>query len=232
MIDNIRSFGDSFIFGCDLNDCNDSDLWKEWGKNYSQLTWPALISKQLELTYHSSAMGGVGNQFIAEHVIASSELADAQNMLFVINWTWIDRFDYFRNNDFSLQQHIRPGDDSEISKFYYKNLHSDINDKFRNLCWIATAHQCLKDRGIKFISTIMDKLLLEAPAEDLPHIPSLQNKISKDISWFQNNQTFLEWSRANNYPESQGWHPLEQAHEEAAKYWQPIYEKAINTHIT
>jgi len=112
------------------------------------------------------------------------------------------------------------------------NLHSELNDKFRNLCWISTAHQSLKDQGIKFISTIMDKLLLEPPIEDLPHIPSLQNKISKDISWFPKNQTFLEWSRANGYPESDNWHPLEQAHEEAAKIWLPIYEKEISKHIT
>lgn len=229
-IDNIRSFGDSFMFGSDLNDCKDFGQRVEWGIDYSQLTWPALIAKQLNLTYYSSALGGVGNQYIAEHVIASSGLLNVQSMLFVINWTWIDRVDYYESNDFTLQRHIRPSDDSEISKFYYKNLHSELNDKFRNLCWMATAHQCLKNQGIKFVSTIMDPLLLDQRWNINPAIMNIQNGIKEYITWFPNNQTFLEWSRANGYPESDLWHPLEEAHEAAAKYWLPIYRQAINTH--
>jgi hypothetical protein len=34
-------------------------------------------------------------------------------------------------------------------------------------------------------------------------------------------QTFLVWSRAQGYPESDRWHPLEQAHAQAADYWLP-----------
>jgi len=76
--------------------------------------------------------------------------------------------------------------------------------------------------------TYMDKLLVD----NSEGIENLRASVSKKLRTFPNDQTFLEWSRANGYPESEGWHPLEQAHEEAAKIWQPIYEKLINTHIT
>lgn len=231
MIKTIDSFGDSFMFGCDLSDCTSPDQWWNFETGCSQLTWPALVAKSLDLSYHSCSKGGVGNQFIAEYVIASSVRDDAKDRLFIINWTWINRFDY-HTHDYTFKT-LRPSE-SELDtvNFYYKNLHSEISDKFRNLCWISTAHQCLKDQGIKFISTIMDPLLLEETKIPMPHISKLQNKVSKDISWFPNNQTFLGWSRSNGYPESDNWHPLEQAHEEAAKIWRPIYENAINTHIT
>jgi len=216
MIDRIYSFGDSFMYGADLSDATNEV------RGYSRLTWPALVAKNLKLNYVSWAESGRGNQSIAFNIFKHAN-PDALN---IINWTWIDRFDYnFTSNGWS--DTIRPNGD-ELSKFYYKHIHTEFDDKIRNLTIIYSAISYLESNNMPYIMTYMDKLMLEKNVSIL----NLQKNVVNKLQNFPDNQTFLEWSRANNYPESQGWHPLEQAHEEAAKYWQPIYEKAINTHIT
>lgn len=217
MIDKIISFGDSFMYGSDLPDCDGTGIDK-----FSKLTWPALCAKKLELDYDCHAIGSIGNQIISNLVVAEK----CTNALVIINWSWIDRYDYVDAND--KLNTLLPGQDTELSNFYYKNLHNEATDRFRNLCWVFTAHQYLNKLKIPFISSIMDTLLI-SNTYDTKNIKDL---VQKDISWFPNDQTFLEWSRSNGYPESENWHPLEQAHQEAAKIWLPVYEKTINTYIT
>jgi len=220
MIDKIISFGDSFLFGSDLSD---SDNWMK----YSQLTWPALIAKKLNLEYDCRARGGSGNQSISKTILNFANCSS----LVIINWSWIDRFDYDEDS-LGWPTTIRPGSDDHISKFFYKELHTEEDDKFRSLSYIYTAHQYLRNQNIPFISTYMDQLLLDQKWNISSGMIKLQDQVKKDLQTFPNNQTFLEWSRANNHPESDNWHPSEQAHQEAAKFWLPVYERTINTYIT
>ena len=221
MIDRIQAFGDSFIYGTDLSDCKNK---QGIGGEHSLLTWPALISKKLNLTYECYAEAGRGNSSILANVLAHSK----KNSLIVINWSWIDRFDH-HFSDFIWPEVISP-DDSELSRYYYKNIHTELDDKFRNLTMIYATQQYLKSKGCSFISTFMDKLILDNKFHSPKFVSILQKQIKKDLKTFPKGQTFLEWSRANNYSESEGWHPLERAHEKAAEYWLPIYQQAINTH--
>ena len=228
MIDKIISFGDSFIYGSDLLDCDE--------QQYSKSTWPALCAKELGLDYECYAQGARGNQFISLEVIAQQ----CTNALVIINWSWIDRFDYFSMESISdsdttsdpnlpvpMTQTVLPGIDNKLSEFYYKNFHTEFGDIFRNLSTIYATHSYLKQKNIPFISSIMDTLLTDNPWNQAIVIPNMQDLIRKDISWFPGNQTFLEWSRANEYAESNGWHPLEEAHQEAAKIWLPIYKRKL-----
>ena len=216
MIDKIVSFGDSFIYGSDLSDCDDNQ--------YSQLTWPALCAKELGLDYECHAQGARGNHYISLLAIAKS----CTNALVIINWSWIDRFDYFSMENKPKIMTVLPGLDNELSKFYYKNFHSEFGDIFRSLSAIHATHSYLKEQNIPFVSSIMDKLLVTDMWNHAPGIVNLQEVIQKDISWFPKQQTFLEWSRSNGYPESKGWHPLEQAHTEAVKVWLPTYKSMIS----
>jgi len=232
MIDKIISFGDSFMYGSDLADCDGTGFGN--GK-FSKLTWPALCAKELGLDYECYAQGAKGNQFISFQAIAQQ----FTNALVIINWSWIDRFDYFSmdsvpENSFPVPRlhTVLPGTATELSEFYYKNLHTEFGDLFRNSLFVHATHSYLKVQNIPFISSIMDTLLIDNTWKRDSAITNMQDLIRKDISWFPNNQTFLEWSRSNGYPESKGWHPLEQAHREAAKIWLPIYKEAINTYIT
>jgi len=229
MIDKIISFGDSFTYGTDLSD---SDQEK-----YSTRTWPALVAQALDLEYECHAVGGVGNRFISDQTIAYSN----HTSLSIVNWTWIDRFDYIEFDDEGVNhiRTLRPSDTSPAAEFYYKNLHDQQTDKFQTLSLAWSTINWLRHQKIPYVMTILDQLLLEdewGVAKDTrykrPAISNLQECVSRDLSWFPENQTFLEWSRDNNYPESDTWHPLEQAHEEAAKIMLPIVKRAINTYIT
>jgi hypothetical protein len=223
MIDSIQTFGDSFLFGADLKDCKDKigDVGE-----HSVLTWPALIAKRLNLKYECHAESGRGNYAITFKIFQHA----SRNSLNIINWTWIDRFDHhFRC--VGWPDTIRPNDD-EVSSFYYKNIHTEFDDKFKNLLAIHSVSEYLRNNKFPFIMTYMDHLLLNVEYNTGVVIIKLQEMIKKNLKTFPNNQTFLEWSCANNYPESDNWHPLEQAHEEAAKIWLPIYEKEISKHIT
>ena len=215
MIDRLLSFGDSFIFGSDLADSDNK-------MKYSKSTWPALCAKELGLKHRCWAHAGCGNSNIAQNIVAYSR----PNALVVINWSWIDRFDY-QTSRWAWSETVRP-DGDEISEFYYKNIHTDLDDKFRSLSLIHSTHEYLKNNNIKFISTYMDHLVLDRKWHCPPFVSNLQRVVRKDLQTFPKKQTFLEWSRSNGYPESKGWHPLEQAHAEAVKVWLPTYKSMIS----
>ena len=223
MPDSILSFGDSFTYGTDLADCQGSNAI---GQGHSNLTWPALVASRLELGYQCWAIGGSGNQHIASLVMNDS----SPDSLSLINWTWIDRFDYYtRDND---PDTLRPAEDTELERFYYRHLHSEINDRIRSLQLIYATIAWLREHNIAFIMTIMDRLLLDTKWNTNTAIRRLQESISTHITWFPGQLTFLEWSRANAYPESDAWHPLEEAHAQAADIMLPKVQHEINTHIT
>ena len=227
MIDKIQAFGDSFVYGTDLPDCRAPvEINEKIVYSPSNLTWQALAAKELGLEYGCRADGGFGNQFIASRIFQHAK----KGSLVMVNWSWIDRFDYM--TDENQARTLRPGEDTELERFYYKNLHSEMFDKFRNLVTIWASITWLRERNIPFIMTIMDQLLLDDQWHVVPSMVDMQNEIRKYLTWFPENRTFLEWSRANGYPESEGWHPLEEAHAQAAEIMLPIIKSKINTYIT
>ena len=122
---NLKSFGCSFIFGSELSDES---------SRFSQLTWPAHLAHHLTRTYECYAHPGAGNLQILERILNQSAVSDSSD-LFVIGWTWIDRFDYY-DADYNPTEKITPWstimpiDESDIAKVYYKELHSEYRDKF------------------------------------------------------------------------------------------------------
>lgn len=211
----VKSFGCSFIFGNELSDDGRDGPWA----TASNLTWPAHLARELGHTYECHARAGSGNLQIAEQVLlqaASSTSAD----LFVIGWTWIDRFDYFDAND-THRRHpwytIMPIDDNAVAKTYYRHLHSEYRDKLTNLIYINTALNQLQKQQIPFLMTYMDYLLFDQTWHSNPATTSLQQQLQPCMTDFEG-KNFLDWSRQHNYAVSERWHPLEQAHESAAKY--------------
>jgi hypothetical protein len=225
----LGAFGDSFLFGSDLPDIQDYDsvVW-----HYpSKLTYPALIAKQLQLEYYCTALPAQGNKVIADDIIRAVQY-HCDNMFYIINWTWIDRFEYIgegRVGNCEGWNSLLPGQETQHSNFYYKNFYSDSDSKLSNLMYINTALQALLDNKCKFIMTYMDHLLFDKTWHCTTSIDYLQNKIQKYTTLYDS-KTFLEWSRENQYPESRHWHPLEQAHKEASEHWLPKVRTLLNTH--
>jgi hypothetical protein len=146
-------------------------------------------------------------------VQAASETEDS---LYVIGWTWIDRFDYVHPVD-NLWHTIMPVNKDSVAKHYYRDLHSQYRDKLTTLIHIKTAVDILTQRGIPFVMTNMDELIWEPEIFAADAIKGLQDHVRPYFKYFEN-KTFLDWSRARGFEISAAWHPLEPAHVAAAEY--------------
>jgi len=203
----LKSFGCSFIYGTELVDPSNN-------------TWPAHLAGRLNYNYKCYAKPGAGNLQILEQILNQASNKDDYD-LFVIGWTWIDRFDYYNADqtgefwkDWST---IMPVDTDTLAKTYYRDLHSEYRDKFTCLSYIKLAIDTLNQKRIPFIMTYMDSLLFDQQWHTTPAVLDLQQYVKPHMTTF-NGKSFLEWSRTNNYPISNAWHPLEEAHLAAADY--------------
>lgn len=206
----LKSFGCSFVYGSELADV--AGLNPGTNPPASRLTWPALLAAQQGYEYQSWARPGVGNLYILESILNQASSVEPQ--LFVICWTWIDRFDFVGSGD--QWQTLTPGCDSDLANHYYRNLHSQYRDKFTTLCAIKLTIDTLKQQGHPFIMTAMDDLIMEADYHTSPAVIDLQDFVRPHITWF-GNQTFLEWSKSNQFPISPLLHPGAEAHSAAAE---------------
>lgn len=212
----LKSFGCSFIFGSDLaDDGADKDY-----AQYSSLTWPALLAQDLGYTYNCYARAGSGNLRIMEKTL--SQAATDDHDLYVIGWSWIDRFDHVLSepdlaspNEIPNWQTVLPSDHSDVANTYYKKLHSQLRDKLTTLMCIKLTIDTLKQKQCPFIMTYMDELIFEKTWHTTPAILDMQEYIRPYMKEF-NGQSFLEWSKSNGFEISKTSHPLETAHRAAA----------------
>jgi hypothetical protein len=216
----IISFGCSITFGTDLPDSNPMGEFP----TSSQLTWPALVAKNLGLPYETWAKGGSGNLSILDRLL--NYLYYNSNDIFLINWTFIDRFDYSDPNGHHFDKGhndyltIRPGDSDQKNDFYFRNLHSEFRDKLTNLIYIKTAVNALRSEKARFIMTAIDDLLWCQKWHAPPHMVKLQNEISPDITNFEG-RNFLDWSNHRGFEISNTGHPLGEAHQSACEIIMP-----------
>jgi len=220
----IKSFGCSFIFGSDLAD-DGRDLPIATPSNN---TWPALLARHLNYDYKCYARPGAGNLQILEQILNQVDASDSGD-LFVIGWTWIDRFDYYEANYNPQKKRspwitIMPIDKDPLAATYYKHLHSEYRDKLVTLTNIKLAIDTLNQKSIPFVMTYMDKLMYDQQWHITPAVKTLQEHTQPCMTQFDG-LSFLEWSRQHKFAVSDTWHPLEQAHSAAADYMIKIFDK-------
>ena len=220
----LKSFGCSFIFGSDLADDGRHGSFA----TPSQLTWPAHLARHMSRDYECYARPGSGNLQILERMLNQASISSSGD-LFVIGWTWIDRFDYYDSNYDPATKRtpwstVMPVDENPVAKTYYKHLHSEYRDKFSCLSCIKLAIDTLDQRGIPFVMTYMDELLFDQRWHTTPAVLDLQAYIKPHMTTFEG-QSFLEWSHTNNYPISGVWHPLEAAHAAAGELMIKVFDK-------
>jgi hypothetical protein len=214
----LKSFGCSFIFGSDLSD----DGRYGGHATYSLYSWPAVLSRKLELKYSCYARPGSGNLRILERVL--TQAACNEKDLFIIGWSYIDRFDYTDHSD--TWETVLPGNNTDQSRSYYRDFHSQFKDKLTSLVYIKTAIDVLSDKQIPFVMTYMDPLLFEKEWHTTPAVTDLQDQILPYMNTF-NGQTFLEWSYDNDFEISSNKHPLEPAHRAAADLLLPMVREKL-----
>ena len=214
----LKSFGCSFIYGTDLADDGRGLLTSK----PSQLTWPSLLAQDLNFDYNCYARPGAGNLRTLDKIL--TQVDDPNPAIFVIGWTWIDRFDYTTKitspavwadviGD-EVWKTVMPVDTDTVAKNYYRDLHSQHRDKLTNLIYIKTAIDVLTEKNIPFIMTYMDCLLFETSWQYTTAIKELQDYVLPYMTKFDG-KTFLEYSKEKGFPISETLHPLEPAHQAA-----------------
>lgn len=210
----LKSFGCSFIFGTDLHDDGSGSDYAK----FSNFTYPALIAQALGYSYECYARAGAGNLQILQKLIDEISKKDAD--LYIINWTWIDRFSYIDENQRHDRnplgwQTIMPVGNDKATEFYYRNLHSELRDKLTSLVFIKTAVDSLLQNNCAFVMTSTDSLLLDQRWNITPGMQDIQKYISPYFSSF-GGMSFLDWAKQQGFKISDTLHPLEDAHRAAA----------------
>ena len=223
----IRSYGCSFIFGTDLADDGRNGPYA----TPSNFTWPALTAAKLQQPYVCRAKGGAGNLQILDCILRDA--ACNEQSLFLIGWSYCDRFDYGDLDTSSTTKDyttICPITNSPEAKTYYKNFHSEFRDKFTTLINIKVAIDILKEKKCPFVMTCMDSSLIFDQNWHVPlSIIELQNQVRPYITDFDG-KNFLHWSQDNKFDISKTSHPLEHAHQAASEYLWPHAQSALKNY--
>jgi hypothetical protein len=225
----LYSFGCSLTFGTDLKDDGHGLQFAR----PSNFTWPALVAQQRGWNYECQAVGGTGNLCIVDRLL--KHLYYHPDEFYIINWTFIDRFDYSDpngshfNNGLRDYISLRPNetDNNGVAGYYFKYLHSEYRDKITNLIYIKTALDMLKAKNVKFIMTSIDDLLFCDRWHAPPHVIDMQQEIRPYITSFEN-RNFLDWSQHRDFEISATGHPLEAAHAAAAELVQPSIDAILH----
>jgi hypothetical protein len=224
---NLIAFGDSFTWGSELSDEfileNNSELnsvlIERYGKlpnKHSKLTWCSLLSDSLNKNYICHARPGSSNQSILRSFLSNADSITPDDLI-VINWTWINRWDFF-DFDNDEWETIRPlSTETKKSKFYFKHIHSELWDKLESLKSINIVLSYLKEHNINFLMTCVDSLLIDDEWHSPQYIQELQKPLLGNLQWFDN-CGFYDWSINNNYGISDKYHPLDDAHKGAFEY--------------
>jgi hypothetical protein len=224
------SFGCSLTRGTDLSDINTASFEDISLLSASLLTWPALVAQRLNSEYRCFALGGAGNLCIADRVL--HHMPHYPDDLFIINWSFIDRFDYsdpqgrhFGNGSLDYKS-LTPGSSEEVAQYYYRHLHSEFRDKITSLMYMKTVLDALISNKRKFLMTSVDPVLFCERWHCPPHVMQLQQSLRPHIVNFEG-KNFLDWARHRGFEISSSGHPLEQAHAAAAELMLPVAQSLV-----
>jgi hypothetical protein len=229
MRNKIVSFGDSFIFGTELQDnaCGNE-------------AWPGLAARRLGVDYKTFAVPGCGNENITQQIFTYFAENPADNVVAVINWTWGARWDFYIAGSerwVTLGQTCVPSklshlvDDNEaqrIIKFYQDYPgNSSTWEKFRSLQTVYSAQQYLESLNVPCVQTYMDYEIWDQRWYSNAYIQNLQSLTQSNLLDFEG-KNFLDWSRDREFEVTEpGWHPLEEAHVAACELWVDVYAQKL-----
>lgn len=223
------SFGDSFTWGSDMKDTLTADEWRAQPKawrdlsenqfinTYSRNTWNAKLARTLGLDYICYAEQGCSNQSIVRQFFKYAPSFRSDDLINV-NFTWRDRYDFYdvlTNNWVT----VRPTgtEENRFHELYYKHIHGTVWDQVESLKSINLILCYLKFHRISYCITCIDDLIYTDPFHVDALITTLREESAKEIRWFDGLGLY-EWSKQNNFPVSEMWHPLEEAHDAAFEH--------------
>lgn len=216
----LKSFGCSFISGDELPDHHVRfDNTGIIDVRHSQLTFPALLAKHLDMEYECHAEGASGNLRIMRNVILETQ-RDPEPAFYVVQWSMIERYDYTLYADWPIGswKTIMAQSTGDDAQAYYRHLHSEYRDKLTTLININTAIDLLSSLNYRFLMTYTDGLMFCQKWNKDPVIMYFQNKVQKHLRSFGTehyyHDSWYNWCLRNQWPRGPGGHPLELAHQE------------------
>lgn len=153
----IVAFGDSFIFGSEIED-----------NTTGAMGWPGLAAQDLATDFCSCAQPGCGNTRILQQILQYFTSHATGDTLAVVNWTWALRWDILLDNhDHWIT--VGPtctkeklgadlGKDAELTLRLYEELVSSrpYQSVFNTLQCMVVALHFFQTHQIPFIQTYMD----------------------------------------------------------------------------
>ena len=234
-VNKIVSFGDSFIYGYEMTN-----------NDYGEKSWPGIAAEQLDLDFERRAIPGCSNESITRQILDYYSYTKNRHHLAVINWTWIHRWEFHNqhipvnitstrwgsigidgvvNSDLWVS-----GEEAECFWRIYKKYMTvdELWSKHQTLQTVAAVVHFLERHSIPYVQTYMDKLMFDTKWHAPGHVKSLQDLVKPSMQNFGKDVNFLDWSRKQGFSITDpGLHPLEDAHEAAAKLWVPVYKQTI-----
>lgn len=221
----LKSFGCSLIYGTDLADDGRDNICP----NPSNFTWPALVAKSLGMDYQCHAHGGSGNLQILEKILRHT--ANRDRALYVIGWSFIDRFDYTQPTiteyPWEYWRTLTPITEGKTAQVYYRDLHSEYKDKLQTLVYIKTAIEMIKLSRSPCVMTCIDDLVMCDKHNVTAAVLDLQQQIKPYLTDFEG-RNFIDYSRHHGFEISPTLHPLETAHAAAADVILPHVQALLN----
>ena len=230
--------GDSFIYGSELKDCIDS----QGREQVSQLTYPALIAKEINMEYVCVARPGYSNAAIRRTVMDACEQYNDIGLV-IVSWSFSGRYEFRINEQWKQISHWSAIDDikdieqkfqfnnpivlqhhadellhakqsglSEFAKWLYTNT-DYVAEIYDTLSNVIMLQQYLTLNDIPYIFTAADRSSIDVNIND-ESVETLQKQLSKLWGWFDN-KGFYNWAQDMKFPFATT-HPREEAHIEAA----------------
>lgn len=229
LVAKLAAFGDSFVWGSEIDD-----------NRSGEKSWTGVCADRLGWQYQNCAVPGCGNDVISQQVFDYFYVNDTKNTLVVINWTWSLRFD-FSVKDTGIWKTLGPtcvpqrfagllsNEQAEtVIEFYQEYLNQSVAwHKWRSMKNIYAVTMFLKEKNIPNVQTYMDYALFDTDEQTRSYLSFLQQSMLSEMrSW--DGMNFLDWSLSRGFVVTNpGLHPLEQAHQAAADYWQDTYKRLI-----
>ena len=204
--------GDSFTWGNELPDCDES--------RFSRLSWSALLAERLSMTYNCVAEGGASNQTIARKVM---EAVDSDTKMVAIMWTFPVRHELSLRQDHATvlgkpYLNISPWHatctDRDVTglaidryAYHLMQLASHEHHEQQSMLSIYALQNFLRARNIPYVFHSSTVQLYEMMDKN-----TLLAREIRSEDWFRNREGFYDWSKARGYEMSELGHPVAQAH--------------------
>ena len=234
--------GDSFVYGSELADCDET--------HFSNSTFPVILAQRNNYGYVCAARPGNSNDAIARMLILECEklLDQNQSVAVIAVWTFVNRyeflFNYKINSPISPWCSITPHNTGkkEVQDFkdcFYKHVGS--NDNFANyntLTSILLLQNYLISKNIPYMFLPADNHFYTGQIDSNVNIIKILHKCINWDKWYffphaeeQWNTTtprgFYQWAVENKYPIGAHFHPLEEAHRDAAKLIKEKFDEMV-----